>query len=738
VIKLSALPICRFGDIEVDESRMELRRDGSAIELEPKALRVLFYLMHNRDRVGTKEELIREVWSGNAVTDNALTRAVAQLRKALNDDARQPRYIETVPTVGYRFLPALDSSFKEAAEATAGAGRRRLWLWSLPAIGVVAAAFAIVWLGRKPSNDLTPLRMMQVTMDAGLTNSPALSSDGRFIAYSSDAYKEGKRDLFVRQVAGGQAIRLTFDGAGNTMPNFSPDGSRIVFHSNREGGGIYEIPTFGGEARLVARKGMNPQVSPDGSKIAYWTGAPNVSIAVPGGGAVWIVSEANGEPRAVGGKFTNARYPIWSADGRFLLFVGYTSDKAYEQSALDWYLAPASGGKPIRTGAFDALKRAGLDGRELNSNPAAYFGILALAKPGCWQASGNRVIFSTATGAAWNIWETTLSSDGKIGGSLRRITAGAGNETDPSCASDGTVAFTSMQLREDLWQLPIDLNQTQATGALKPITESPAIREHTSLSAEGRWLAYGSTQSGRMSIWLRDLESGEETSMAASPFVRRYPVISPSGRMIAFSSFEDDKRFIYISEWNGPLHKVCDSCFRATDWSRDETALLVFDGNPYRISLLDVASLRLTPILSKPLRHLLYAHFSPDNRLVSFTERVNSDHASIVVAPLNGRELIPETAWIRITEEGLEDWANWSPDGKTLYFTSARDGHTCLWAQRLDSETHKPRGDAFAVQHLHGRLSYQEGGWSAAGGRIAMVLREDTGNIWTMSLPRAR
>ncbi|HWD98542.1 MAG TPA: hypothetical protein VG345_05885, partial [Bryobacteraceae bacterium] len=214
--------------------------------------------------------------------------------------------------------------------------------------------------------------------------------------------------------------------------------------------------------------------------------------------------------------------------------------------------------------------------------------------------------------------------------------------------------------------------------------------------------------------------------------------VSPSGRMIAFSSFENDKRFVYISTRSGPLEKVCDTCFRATDWYNDEKTLLVFDGNPYRISLLDIATRRITPILSDPKRQLLYARLSPDNRLVSFTERVNPAHASIVAAPLNGRELIAETAWIEITEEGLEDWANWSPDGKTLYFTSSRDGHTCLWAQRLDSQTHKPVGDAFAVQHLHGRFSYQQGGWSAPGGRIAMVLREDTGNIWMMSLPRMR
>lgn len=735
MIRPGPLPICRFGDVEVDESRMELRRGGSAIEVEPKALRVLFYLIHNRDRVVTKEELIREVWAGSTVTDNALTRSVAQLRKALNDDARQPRYIETVPTVGYRFLPAVEKSFEPAEETKAGPRRR--WLWPVLALAGSIVVLAAVWRGRAPRDDLTPLRLTQLTMDAGLTNSPALSSDGKLVAYSSDPGDAGNRDIFVRHIAGGPPLRLTFDGAGNTMPDFSPDGSRIVFHSDRAGGGVYEIPALGGAARLVAPGGLNPRFSPDGSQIAYWTGAPNVSVAVPGGGAVWIVA-AGGEPRHPAGRFTNARYPIWSPDGKYLLFIGYTSDKTYQQAALDWYLATANGGQPIRTGAFDVLKRAGLDARELNSNPAASFGILGLPKPGCWLAKDNRVIFSTATGAAWNLWQTTISSQGTIGGSLRRLTAGAGNESDPSCGPDGAVAFASTQLREDVWVLPMDLNQGKPAGSMKAVTESPAVRDHASLSRNGRYVVYSSTQSGRMGIWLRDLETGEESNVAISPFVRRYAEISPSGRMIAFSSFENEKRVMYISALNGAPEKVCDTCFRATDWSNDEKTLLVFEGNPYRISLLDIATRRITPILREANRHLLYARFSPDNGWISFTERVDPDHARIVIAPLRGMEPIPETAWIRITEEGLEDWANWSPDGNTLYFTSTRDGHTCLWAQRLDPETHKPAGDAFAVQHLHARLSYQQGGWSAAGGRLAMVLREDTGNIWMMSPPGAR
>jgi Tol biopolymer transport system component len=116
-----------------------------------------------------------------------------------------------------------------------------------------------------------------------------------------------------------------------------------------------------------------------------------------------------------------------------------------------------------------------------------------------------------------------------------------------------------------------------------------------------------------------------------------------------------------------------------------------------------------------------------------------------MIAPIGEQALVPESAWIKISEEGAEDRANWSSDGKTLYFTSARDGHYCLWGQKIDTRSHRPVGEAFAVAHLHGRGSFERegwsaagGGWSAAGGRIVMVLNEGTGSIWMMSRSRVR
>jgi Tol biopolymer transport system component len=190
---------------------------------------------------------------------------------------------------------------------------------------------------------------------------------------------------------------------------------------------------------------------------------------------------------------------------------------------------------------------------------------------------------------------------------------------------------------------------------------------------------------------------------------------------------------VYVAAPGGAPEKLCEGCLRATDWSRDEKTLLVFGGNPYQINVLELASHRQTPLLKHANYNLLYGRFSPDNRWVSFTVRTEPNRARIAIAPINGPAPVPDSAWITIAQAEAEDWANWSPDGKTLYFTSNRDGHFCLWGQRLEARSHRPMGEAFAVQHLHGRVSYRQGGWSAAGGRIAMVLDEHTGNIWMMS-----
>src|ERR1017187_10297823 len=96
--------VFRFSDVEVREREFSLTKAGEVLPVEPKAFRVLLALLRNPGKLIGKEELLNAVWGDAMVTDNSLARSVALLRRLLGDETRNPRYIETVATVGYRFV----------------------------------------------------------------------------------------------------------------------------------------------------------------------------------------------------------------------------------------------------------------------------------------------------------------------------------------------------------------------------------------------------------------------------------------------------------------------------------------------------------------------------------------------------------------------------------------------------------------------------------------------------------
>src|ERR1700741_3643860 len=93
-----------FADIEVREREFSIVRNDEVIAVEPKAFRVLLFLLRNPHKLITKDELLDAVWGDTAVSENSLTRSIALLRRLLAEDTHAPRFIPTVPTAGYRFL----------------------------------------------------------------------------------------------------------------------------------------------------------------------------------------------------------------------------------------------------------------------------------------------------------------------------------------------------------------------------------------------------------------------------------------------------------------------------------------------------------------------------------------------------------------------------------------------------------------------------------------------------------
>lgn len=741
-----------FGPFEVNARTGELRKRGVRVRLSGQPFQILLLLLAKPGDLVTREELREQLWSDGRFVDfeHGLNAAINKLRRALGDSAEHPRYIETAPGRGYRFIGTLErepDAVRSASVPTIPEERRenrrtRSRWWPLSAAaGCLAVGLVVASQFRDSSTPEPPWTLTRLTADSGISDDPALSPDGTLVAYASDRNAvddrdqlAGNLDLYVKHVAGGSPIRLTFDGAGNKTPDFSPDGGRVVFRSSRDGGGIYEMPALGGDARLIAKEGFNPRFSPDGLQVAYWVGPQSVAASVPRSGAVWVVPVGGGQPRRIGPKFETARHPIWHSDGKHLLMVGYTSAKAFDSSSIDWWVVAADGSSAVRTGAYEAFVRAGL---QPNGNTRT--AVPGVPEPRCWSSEGDKVTFSMPGGDSWNLWEIGLSPrTGQVAGSPQRLTTGAGSDLRASCASGGVLAFAKVETRTDIWLLPFDLDRGASTGGPEQLTQGPPWHENPSLAQNGRFVAFVSDQSGRANIWLRDLGTGKELTVTASPFVQRFPVSNASGANVAFSVYEQDKRVVYASTPGGAPEKLCEGSLRATDWSRDEKTLLVFGADPYQINTLDIASHRQTPLVKHPDYDVLYGRFSPDNRWISFTARVQPARGRIVVAPADGPRPIPESAWLTIAEVGPDDYANWSPDGKTLYFTSGRDGYSCLWGQRIDASSRRPVGEAFAVHHLHGRLSFKHGGWSAAAGRIAIPLVEMTGNLWMMSRSGSR
>jgi TolB-like protein/DNA-binding winged helix-turn-helix (wHTH) protein len=105
----------RFDDFHVKPGAWNLYRDGEVIHLEPTVLKLLVFLIANRDRLVTREELMDTVWGNTVVSESALSKAVARLRKALDDDPRAPRYIETVHSKGYRFVAEVEETDPDTA-----------------------------------------------------------------------------------------------------------------------------------------------------------------------------------------------------------------------------------------------------------------------------------------------------------------------------------------------------------------------------------------------------------------------------------------------------------------------------------------------------------------------------------------------------------------------------------------------------------------------------------------------
>lgn len=679
-----SLKTVRFGVFEADFANSELRKHGVRLRLQEQPFQVLAALLERPGNVVTREELIVRLWSDGTTVDfdRGLNAAVTRLRQVLSDSAEAPKYVETVAGRGYRFVAPAESVDKRANPPALAPSpqQKRRWIWPAVVLFSIAATGVTIWLLMR-RGDATPERstsFMRLTSDTGLTTTPALSVDGKLIAYASDRGGEGNLDIWVQQVGSREAIRLTRGGTDSYDPSFSPDGRRIAFRSEQDGGGIYVIPTLGGESRRIAPLGRRPRFSPDGNWIAYWIGSGNAGFLPPGSAKIYIVPSAGGASRELRPEFAASGYPIWTPDSKHILFLGNRDPKVFAEpvvsplpadTQIDWWVTPLEDGPVVATGVNAALRALGF--------------VLLSQIPSAWISPGDGVLMSGALADTTNIWMVPISpKTWKVSSAPRRLTFGTTLEAQPSPADGNQVAFSSLDENVNIWSLPIDANRPKPTGGLRRRTQDTVAQVQPAVSRDGRLLAFSSRRSGNRAIWIKDLVNGKETAIANTPWPEFYPAFSPDASRLAYRSNEKQAHSIYVvSVAGGAPERVCKDCAALGGWSSDGRRLLYFEEAPRRLSVLDLASGRRAALLDHGTYKLDEASFSPDDRWVCFNA-TTPGRSRIFIAPVRSAGLVPETEWLAITDGRWDDKPRWSPNGNILYFVSERDGFRCIWALR--------------------------------------------------------
>ena len=533
---------------------------------------------------------------------------------------------------------------------------RRTWIVAGLAFTVVLGAVGIGALADRGPEPLVLGRRTQITIAPGLELDPALSPDGKLIAYASGTATETR--IYVRQVEGGTPVEVALDGEGlQRAPQWSPDGSSLLFTTLQ---GIFRVPALGGIPQLVASSGpegpgqiVDAVWSPDGGSIAY---VRRDSVVVHD-----LVSGA--ERSIVGG--LGLFLPAWSPDGRWIAVtqgaVGFVYAGRFlgDLAPARIILVPAAGGEPIEIAG----------GGSLNIDPT-------------WRTSRELLFVSNREGAR-DIYRQLIGSDGQPDGPPLRLTTGLNVHTVSIAADGSLLAYATFVETVNIWSLP---SAPGAEPVLRQVTAEQQIIEGFDISSDGRWLVFDSNRDGSQRIFRTPLAGGPVQRLTEGTWDDFLPRFSPDDRRIAFHSYRFGERKLFsVSPDGGAVTQLTTwpGQHLQADWAPDGNAL-VYEHRLNRISSIRVAydgggawadSVTLGEVSGNPAAG--NARFSPDGRFVSF-----ADNGTIRVVPARGG---PErTAFAR--SDAFATLATWAPAGATLFVFALDSGGSSLWEAALGGE----------------------------------------------------
>jgi Tol biopolymer transport system component/DNA-binding winged helix-turn-helix (wHTH) protein len=735
----------RWDNFVLDLDRYRLERHGEAVPLEPKAFNLLTLMVQRPEHLFTKQEIFEAIWPETAVTDHALTRVIAQIRRAIGDEAREARFLETVPTRGYRWIhpvePIQDPGPERAAPAVPhvpdvdtapvpSRARRATLGTAVAAFAVVAALGAWVWgssraPGRAARQSPAAVAVahehgvrwpVQLTTNAGLDLHPALSPHGDAVAFVSD--RSGSFEIYVRALDGrASESPLTSDGAQNVQPSWSPDGKFIAYHS-RLHGGIWIVPARGGTPEQIVAEGSSPAWSPDGASIAYQSDehadvAP-LGFGAHAGSTILVVDATGGVPKPLthpGNPAGGHASPAWSPDGRYLSFAVFEGGR---QNGL-WLLdrqhrktAQLRHGDRLYESAFSR------DGRTIYVVGGEAFIM--------------RLPFDAATGTLSGRAETIPIP-------------GVPGVRDLSISDDGsTLTFAGLGLNSQIWAQAVAPDGT-GIGPARAITSDTSRRNSTPVvSPDGTHIAYTSSRGGQdPNVWVMRTDGSDARQLTPDTTSDYSPDWSPDGRRVIFMSTRDERASARSVDVGTRMdERVFDMPHgaRTNHEAARRLAEVRFSPSTTRVAL----SMFVPPAGRRVLfvsgvepfaprarsdgsMSLGYPTWSPDERSIAIEIKDGSStHAGIVDVQTGAQR--------RLTSERGQTWVrSWSPDGKKIAAAVLRGG---VWSLRWIDVASGREGTITPPDRP--RFYYRYPDWSRRGGLIVFERAEMIGNIWQLAI----
>jgi DNA-binding winged helix-turn-helix (wHTH) protein/Tol biopolymer transport system component len=727
--------VFRFADVEVREREFCLVKAGEVLPVEPKTFRVLLFLLRNPQKLIAKEELLNAVWGNTVVTESSLTRTIVQLRHLLGDEVRHPRYIETVATVGYRFLYKVETSEDasgnldttgtayslsegdfvetpadgEIVEAAANsrpqtdpwAGnnekggkqtdgeRNRFKRWLVPGAALLAVGLAVaVWYLRRP---LPPLRVTEYTR---------ITHDGR---KKNLAGTDGSRLYFFRgssqqpiaqvAVSGGEIAPIPTALPDPSLLDVSPDGSSLLV-SSFEGGqaSLWSVQMPAGSLRqlLTEVEVVSAAWSPDGKSVVYCRGNNELYV---------IRSDGTGNRKLadVGG---SANTLSWSPDASKIRF--------FKDGRLWEILSDGSGLHPLLPGW--SLSSSQCCGRW---TPDGKFYIFLLQHP-----------FPVAYGPGDQLW--TLD---ERRGLFRRaptapvqLTSGPIRWNTPIPSKDGTRIFAQGVIsRGEL--VRFDAQSNRLVPWLGGISA-----EFVTFSPDGQFVAYVTFPEGIM--WRANRDGSNPVQLTDPPLYPINPRWSPDGAQILF--LNDSRSYIVPSQGGGTPRELLPEEKEGTGdatWSPDGRKIVfsslksfeAISSLNYVLRVLDLGSHRITTL---PGSEATFSpRWSPDGRFI----------AGIHLGASGGllRVFDFETQrWLALPPKGKTHYPTWSSNSQFIYFLRVADDPGVFRVRVSDGVEER-------VVDLKGfRFTGGLGGWMGLDPDDTPMLMRDTGtaDIYALTL----